>query len=169
VDPRPRIDHFQSCTCTQTNCRLSHYHVLVTHANQVTSGWIPNYDLVDLDFNEVGNVPASMRKDLAAAHQLAAEQHDLEYFKDILKNFMEAREAELAAKEAAKAEKKAKKAAAKKEKKTAKVVEDGEEDEDVDMADAPGEIDSEAPGMAEPEESNNKKKRKSTAEDVSCS
>jgi len=41
---------------------------------------------------------------------------------------------------------------------------DGEEDEDVGMADAPGEIDSEAPGMANPEEVKTKK-RKSIAED----
>ena len=131
------------------------------------SGWIPNKDLVDLDFDEVGNVSANTRKDLAAAHQLAAEQHDLEYFKEILKNFMEAREAERAAKEAAKAEKKAKKAAAKKEKKTPKIVEDGD-DEDVDMADAPGEVDSEAPGMTEVEVVKTSKKRKSsaTADDV---
>jgi len=149
------------------NCKLSNSRFLVRNPNQVTSGWIPNYDLVNLDFDEVGNVPASMRKDLAAAHLLAAEQHDLEYFKDILKNFMEASEAERAAKEAAKAEKKAKKAAAKKEKRSAKVVEDGEDDKDVDMVDAPGEIDSEVPGVTEPEEVVNKKKRKSTAEDVS--
>ncbi len=122
-----------------------------------------------MDFDEVGNVSASMRKDLAAAHQLAAEQHDLEYFKDILKNFMEAREAERAAKEAAKAEKKAKKAAAKKEKKTSKVVDDGD-DEDADMADAPGEVDSEAPGMIEPEVPKSKKRKSQhIADDVSYS
>ncbi|KAE9381713.1 hypothetical protein N431DRAFT_425290 [Stipitochalara longipes BDJ] len=136
--------------------------VMYLHTNEF--GWIPNYDLVDMDFDEVGNVTASMRKDLAAAHQLAAEQHDLQYFKDILTSFMAAREAEREAKEAAKAEKKAKKAAVKKEKKTPKVVEDGE-DEDVDMADAPGEVDSEALGMAEVEEPKSKK-RKSTAEDT---
>jgi hypothetical protein len=134
---------------------------VVTNTNPLFSGWIPNYDLVDLDFDEVANVSGTMRKDLAAAHQLAAEQHDLEYFKEILKNFMEAREAERAAKEAAKAEKKAKKAAAKKEKKTPKMVEEAE-DEDVDMADAPGEVDSEAPGMTEIEVKPSKK-RKSTA------
>jgi hypothetical protein len=140
---------------------------LVTNVNQLFSGWIPNHDLVDLDFDEVGNVSTTMRKDLAAAHQLAAEKRDLEYFKEILKNFMEAREAERAAKEAAKAEKKAKKAAAKKEKKTPKIIEDGD-DEDVDMADAPGEVDSEAPAMTEVEEVKTKK-RKSTAtsDDVS--
>jgi len=138
---------------------------LFTNTDPLLSGWIPNHDLVDMDFDEVGNVTASMRKDLAAAHQLAAEQHDLQYFKDILNSFMAAREAELQAKEAAKAEKKAKKAAVKKEKKTPKVVADGDDD-DVDMADAPGEVDLEALGMTEVEEPKSKK-RKSTAEDVS--
>jgi flagellar basal body rod protein FlgC len=150
------------------SCKLSNSRSLITNTESAPSGWIPNYDLVDLDFEEVGNISTTMRKDLAAAHELAAERHDLNYFKDILKNFMEARETERAAKEAAKAEKKAKKAAAKKEKKTAKVVEEGEDDEDVDMADAPGEADSEEPGMVEAEEVN-KKKRKSTADDVSYS
>jgi hypothetical protein len=146
---------------------LSNPLLFVPHADPLISGWIPNYDLVDMDFDEVGNVSANMRKDLAAAHQLAAEQHDLDYFKDIFKSFMEAREAERAAKEAAKAEKKAKKAAAKKEKKTPKVVEDGD-DEDIDMADAPGEVDSEAPGMTAVEEPKTKKRKPPiTAEDVS--
>jgi hypothetical protein len=134
-------------------------------ADPLLSGWIPNYDLIDMDVDEVGNVTASMRKDLAAAHLLAAEQHDLQYFKDILTSFMAQRDAEREAKEAAKAEKKAKKAAGKKEKKTPKIVEDGEA-EDVDMADAPGEVDLEVLGMTEVEAPKSKK-RKSTAEDVS--
>jgi hypothetical protein len=79
-----------------------------------------------------------MRKDLAEARRLAAERHDLEYFKDILKSFMEQREADRLAKEAAKAEKKAKKAAKKDRKSTATVVESDGED-DVNMVDAPGE------------------------------
>ncbi|CZR50517.1 related to SRP40-suppressor of mutant AC40 of RNA polymerase I and III [Phialocephala subalpina] len=113
--------------------------VMYLHTNEF--GWIPNYDLVDLDFDDVATVTTNMRKDLAAARQLAAEKHDLDYFKEILKNFMEAKEAERAAKEAAKAEKKAKKAAAsKKEKKSVKAVTD--DDEDVEMADAIGEPDS---------------------------
>ncbi|KUJ24040.1 uncharacterized protein LY89DRAFT_9818 [Mollisia scopiformis] len=113
--------------------------VMYLHTNEF--GWIPNYDLVDLDFEDVGNVTAGMRKDLTAARQLAAEKHDLPYFQTLLKEFMEAREAERAAKEAAKAEKKAKKAASKKEKKSAKAF--TEDDEDVEMADAIGEPDSE--------------------------
>ncbi|KAF8856987.1 hypothetical protein BDZ45DRAFT_452275 [Acephala macrosclerotiorum] len=113
--------------------------VMYLHTNEF--GWIPNYDLVDLDFDDVATVTTNMRKDLAAARQLAAEKNDLDYFKEILKNFMEAKEAERALKEAAKAEKKAKKAAAsKKEKKSAKAVTD--DDEDVEMADALGEPDS---------------------------
>jgi hypothetical protein len=96
---------------------------------------------VEIDFEDVANVSTNMRKDLAAARILAAEKHDLDYFKEILKNFMEQREADRIAKEAAKAEKKAKKAASKKEKKSADTIAD---DEDVDMADAIGEPDDEA-------------------------
>lgn len=110
------------------------------YANHSDSSWIPNYDLVEIDFDDVANVSTNMRKDLAAARILAAEKHDLDYFKEILKNFMEQREADRLAKEAAKAEKKAKKAASKKEKKSADTVAD---DEDVDMADAFGEPDDE--------------------------
>lgn len=130
--------------------------VMYLHTNEF--GWIPNYDLVDLDFDDVATVTTNMRKDLAAARQLAAEKHDLDYFKEILKNFMEAKEAERAAKEAAKAEKKAKKAAAsKKEKKSTKAVTD--EDEDVEMADAIGEPDSdEAAVDSEAKKTTNKRK-----------
>jgi len=75
-----------------------------------------------------------MRKDLAKAHEIAAQRHDLDYFKGILKDFMDAKEADRAAKEAAKAEKKAKKAAiVKKEKKTSKAVVEGDEDEDAPL------------------------------------
>jgi hypothetical protein len=80
-----------------------------------------------------------MRKDLAAAHTLAAEQHDLEYFKEVLKNFMEAREAERLAKEEAKAAKSQK---VKKEKRKSQAAVP-EEDGDVEMPDAPADVDSE--------------------------
>jgi hypothetical protein len=119
---------------------------------------------VDLNFEDVGTVTSNMKKDLAAARQLAAEQHDLEYFRDILMQFMEAKEAERLSKEAAKAEKKAKKAAAsKKEKKSAKTVtgEDGEED--VEMADAVDEPESDD-AEVEPEAVKPKKRK---AEDAS--
>lgn len=84
----------------------------------------------------MADIPATTRKDLYAAHQLAAEKHDLDYFKQILKSFMEQRAAELQAKEAAKAAKKATKS--KKQSKAA-VQEDG----DAEMADAPAEAESE--------------------------
>lgn len=98
----------------------------------------------------MADVPTTVRKDLYAAHQLAAERHDLDYFKQILKNFMEQRAAELEAKEAAKAAKKAAKT-----KKQSKVT--VHEDEDVEMADATAELDSEE---AEAEKPKKSKKRK---------
>ncbi|RKF59072.1 putative pwwp domain-containing protein [Erysiphe neolycopersici] len=66
--------------------------VMYLHTNEF--GWIPNYDLLEIDFDEIKNVTGSMRKDLALARQLAAERHDLDYFKEILKSFMEATENE---------------------------------------------------------------------------
>jgi hypothetical protein len=117
------------------------------------SGWIPNTDLHDLDFDTVANVSSTVRKDLYAAHQLAAEKHDLDYFKQILKNFMEQRAAELEAKEAAKAAKKATKA-----KKQSKVT--VHEDEDVEMGDATAELDSEEAEAAGAEKPKKSKKRK---------
>lgn len=104
-------------------------------------GWVSNHDLVELNFDEVGEVPANMRKDLASARRLAAEKNDLDYFREILRNFEEQKEADRLAKEAIKAEKKAKKAAAKKEKKSAALVgdeEDAEAEDDIDMLDAIG-------------------------------
>ncbi|POS84875.1 hypothetical protein EPUL_002688, partial [Erysiphe pulchra] len=72
-------------------------------------GWIPNYDLLEIDFDEIKNVTGSMRKDLALARQLAAERHDLDYFKEILNSFMEATENERLENERAEEEKKAEK------------------------------------------------------------
>lgn len=99
------------------------------------SGWIRNTDLQELDFETVGNVPGKMRKDLQEAHKLASEQHDLDYYKLLLSNFMEQKEADLKAQQAA-AEAKAAKQAAKVKKdktKSQKVVRD--DDDDVEMAD----------------------------------
>lgn len=67
------------------------------------------------------------------AHQLAAENHDLEYFKNLLREFEEARLEEEAAKEAAKAAKVAK--TPKKGKKSQETVDEAD-DEDVEMGDA---------------------------------
>lgn len=120
------------------------------------SGWVPNTDLYDLDFDTVGEVTANMRKDLHAAHVLAAEKHDLDYFKEILKSFMEARQAEAEAKEAAKAAKKASKA-----KRQSKVI----EDVDVEMADAPAEPDSETAELETTSSEKPKKSNKRKAEE----
>ncbi|KAH7416948.1 PWWP domain-containing protein [Cadophora sp. MPI-SDFR-AT-0126] len=129
--------------------------VMYMHTNEF--GWIPNTDLCDLDPEEVGTVPPKMRKDLAAARTLAAEQNDLEYFKGILKAFMEAREADKRAKEALKAEKQAKKAAGKREKKSAPKAVEEDEDVDLEMADAIGDPESDAAEVAESTKTNKRK------------
>jgi hypothetical protein len=88
-----------------------------------------------------------MRKDLYQAHKLAAEKHDLVFFKQLLREFEEAKVAENEAKAAAEEAKAAAKAAkeaksANKTKKKAKstAVAEDEEIEDVDMPDAEGEL-----------------------------
>jgi len=135
--------------------------VMYLHTNEF--GWVPNSDLCDLDPEEVGTLPPKMRGDIAAARTLAAEQNDLDYFKEILNAFEEARKADKAAKEALKAEKlaekQAKKAAStKKEKKsTAKAVED-DEDADIAMPDAIGDPESDgADATMEPAKTNKRK------------
>lgn len=123
------------------------------------SGWMVNTDLGDLDPDTVGTTPKSTRKDLVAAHQLAAERNDLDYYKNVLRAF----QAEEDEKEAAKAAKASKKTTKGKRKSTTKVEED--EDEDVDMADAGPEI------VATPKDKTKSKKRKATADEeeiVSC-
>ncbi|KAI6249548.1 hypothetical protein HI914_01701 [Erysiphe necator] len=77
--------------------------VLYLYTNEF--GWIPNYDLLEIDFDEITNTTGSMRKDLATARQLAAEKHDLDYFKQILKSFMEETENERLENEKAEEEK----------------------------------------------------------------
>ncbi|KAH9220410.1 hypothetical protein DL95DRAFT_329637 [Leptodontidium sp. 2 PMI_412] len=135
--------------------------VMYLHTNEF--GWVSNTDLCDLDPEEVGTLPPKMRGDIAAARTLAAEQNDLDYFKDILYAFEEARKADIAAKEALKAEKQAEKqakkaAAAKKEKKSAaKAVED-DEDANLDMPDAVGDPESDgADATIEPPKTNKRK------------
>lgn len=92
------------------------------------SSWTRNTDLDDLDFDAVADlVTPKMRKDLAAAHQLAAEQNSIDDYKRVLTEFQEAKLAEQEAKAA--------RARAKKEKATKKS-EPKIEDDDVDMPDA---------------------------------
>ena len=91
------------------------------------SGWVPNSDLIELDPETVLDVKMDkMRKDLQAAHKLAAENHPLQYFKGVLQEFQEDLLAKQKAKEA--------KAATPKKKKKEEAEEAGDEDEE--MADA---------------------------------
>ncbi|KAJ9272331.1 hypothetical protein DTO212C5_1516 [Paecilomyces variotii] len=99
--------------------------------------WIPNTDLTPLDPESCKDVSEKgKQKQLIAAYKVAAENHDLQYFKDLLADHQRAiqqeaedREAKEAAKAAAKAEKEQKK----KKRKSAEVA---EEPEDVEMAEA---------------------------------
>ncbi len=111
------------------------------------SGWVPNTDLIELDPATVLDVKMDkMRKDLQAAHELAAQSHPLSYYKEVLQQFQE----DLIEQERAKA---AKAATPAKSKKSKAVV---EEDEDVEMADA---AEDESPPAKE------KKAKKRKAED----
>ncbi|KAI0486244.1 hypothetical protein F4859DRAFT_528043 [Xylaria cf. heliscus] len=95
--------------------------VMYLHTNEFS--WTPNSDLSELDATTVGElVTTKMRKDLQAAHLLAAEGHDLDYYKNVLREFEEQR--------LAKAE--AKKSKAKTPKKSTKTV---DEEGDIDMDD----------------------------------
>ncbi|SPQ19411.1 3bd56652-4e37-41c1-bed5-64768552086b [Thermothielavioides terrestris] len=99
--------------------------VMYLHTNEF--GWVCNTDLIELDPSTVLDVKLDkMRKPLQAAHQLAAEQHPLSYYKEVLQNYQE----ELIEKEKAKAAK----AATPKGKKSKAA---SQEDEDVEMEDAP--------------------------------
>lgn len=82
------------------------------------SGWVSNKDLKDLDHSTVAEQYPKGKKDLVLAHQLAAENHDIEYYRDLLAQFQEeqlekakAVEAKAAAAAVAKSKKKGKVAA----------------------------------------------------------
>lgn len=98
--------------------------VMYLHTNEFS--WTPNTDLTDLDPTTVADlITPKMRKDLQAAHLLAAEQNDLDYYKNVLREFEEQRLANLEAKAAKSRTPK---------KKTAEAAVD--DDGDLDMADA---------------------------------
>lgn len=112
------------------------------------SGWVSNKDLVDLDSEKVADlITPKMRKDLQLAHEIAAEGHDLDYYKDLLQQFQE----ELIEKQKAAEAKAAAAATPKKSKKQAK----SSADEDVEMEDVDDE-----PSTAKAKKS--EKKRKNT-------
>ncbi|KAI0432952.1 hypothetical protein F5Y09DRAFT_113895 [Xylaria sp. FL1042] len=119
--------------------------VMYLHTNEFS--WTPNTDLSELDPTTVADIVTSkMRKDLQAAHVLAAEAHDLDYYKNVLREFEEQR--------LAKAE--AKKSKVKTPKKSSKAADD---EGDVDMEDPEDEA-------AEPTEKKSKSKKRK-AEDES--
>lgn len=150
--------HFPLCSLRQTNCRFSipsaGRRIIELESNLSHSAWVPNTDLEPLDCSTIGSVPqGKLSKSLYAAYQLAAENHDLDYFKDVLREFEASnRRAEKEKEEAAKA-----KASAKKSKKSKNVVQD--EDEDVDMADAGSDE------VEKEEKPKPSKKRKAAADD----
>lgn len=94
-----------------------------------SSAWIPNTELTPLDpatckeVNEKGKAKA-----LVAAYHVAAENHDLQYFKDMLADHERAMQEDQEAREARAAAK-----AAKSDKKKRKSTDVVEEDEDVEM------------------------------------
>lgn len=97
-------------------------------------GWVSNKDLVDLDSDKVADlITPKMRKDLQLAHEIAAEGHDLEYYKDLLQQFQE----ELIEKQKAAEAKAAAAATPKKSKKQAKSPADVEDVEMEDVDDEP--------------------------------
>lgn len=136
-----------SCSWRRTNCELNLSATMPIEfsvswrawTNEMLhySAWIPNTDLTPLDPESCKDVSEKgKQKQLIAAYKVAAENHDLQYFKDLLADHQRAiqqeaedREAKEAAKAAAKAEKEQKK----KKRKSAEVA---EEPEDVEMAEA---------------------------------
>ncbi|KAI1423966.1 hypothetical protein F5Y12DRAFT_754947 [Xylaria sp. FL1777] len=118
--------------------------VMYLHTNEFS--WIPNADLSELDPTTVADlVTTKMRKDLQAAHLLAAEGHDLDYYKNVLREFEEQR--------LAKAE--AKKSKTKTPKKSAKATDD---DGDVEMEEVED-------GAEEPTEKKFKSKKRKAEDD----
>jgi len=114
--------------------------VMYLYTNEFS--WTPNTDLSELDHETVADmITSKMRKDLQKAHELASENNDLQYYRDLLQKFEEEREQarvekeeKAKAKAAAAAEKKAKtsvKPAKTPKKSKASVDEDG----DMDMED----------------------------------
>ena len=100
------------------------------------SAWMPNTDLTPLDPEQCKNIPEKgKQKQLIAAYKIAAENHDLQYFKNLLAEHQRAvqqeaeeREAAAARKAAQKAEKEARAEKKKKRKSAADI--------DVEMAEA---------------------------------
>jgi len=141
-----------SCSFTPTNCKFTltyiptllvmqplskeraTYEILLLHLQALLtvrpgSQWMPNTDLTALDPQACKGFPDKGKtKSLVAAYEIAGEQHDLAYFKEMLVDHQRAmqEDAELRAQREAKKQKKGKR-------KSTDATEDGE---DLDMEDA---------------------------------
>lgn len=97
------------------------------------SAWIKNTDLSPLDPEQCKDVSEKGKsKPLIEAYKVAAENNDLQHYKDILAEHQRMIEEEIQAQEEREAAKAAKKSKGKRKSTAAK-----DEDEDVDMADSP--------------------------------
>jgi len=107
-----------------------------------------------------------MKKDLAAAHLLAAQNHDLDYYRDALRTFQDEKVA-WAAEKAAEAEEKAIKKAATKAKPRSKSLSNTvvNDDEDIEMADVTMDAESDGADTEEAVVEKPKKTKKRKAED----
>ncbi|KAK7969829.1 hypothetical protein PG996_001733 [Apiospora saccharicola] len=109
------------------------YPVMYLYTNEFS--WTRNTDLAELDPETVKDlISAKMRKDLQQAHSLAAEQNELEHYKQVLRDFQDAKVADeeaKAAKAAAKKEKTEKKSSSKRSEATSV-----DDDDDIEMGDA---------------------------------
>lgn len=154
------------CSWAQTNCELAplpeFWLSFRTRTNYPKSAWQPNTDLSPFDLDaikkevESGN-STKKNKQLWEAYQIAAEGHDLNYFKDVLASHEQAIQEDDLIKEAKreeKAEKAAKKAA--KRKSTAAV-----DDEDVEM----GDVDDTAATSAKKSKPSKKRKKEDSGGD----
>lgn len=106
-------------------------------AEQFSSAWQVNYDLLPFNMDDVkkevaAGISSKKNKALSEAYVIAAEGHDLEWFKTMLKEHEQAMQEDFMAKEA-KAEEKARKAEKAAKRKSAAA---GDVSDDVEMEDA---------------------------------
>lgn len=115
------------------------------------SAWLPNTELTKLDPEECKDFPEKGKtKSLIQAYHVAAEEHDLEYFKTMLLDHQKAIQEDQERREAREAAKVEKAERAEKKKRKSEAA---EEDEDADMEDA------EEEGKSGPKKSSKKRKK----------
>ena len=124
----------------------------------LSSGWIPNTDLSNLDLDTIGSQPEKGKsKSLNRAYQVAAEKHDIGYFKLMLQEHQQALQAE--------AEAKAAKKNAKSSKSKAKAAA-APADEDEEMPDAGDNMDFNEDDADDAPKSKSKKRKKDAESDA---